>query len=132
MARRGLIAALLGLWLAAPAWAEVPPDPASAEEPTPRWATEVTRELMSPFCPGVTIAECPSDQAKSLAAWIVVQADSGASKQEVLDTLYARYGDQVRAAPRAEGFGLAAYLVPIAVFAVGGVAVGLFLWRSTR
>ena len=130
MARRRLIAALLGLWLASPATAQPVSD--SEAEPTPRWATEVTRELMSPFCPGVTIAECPSGQAKSLAAWIVVQADSGRSKDEVLETLYERYGDQVRAAPRAQGFGLAAYAVPIVVFVFGGIGVGLFLWRSTR
>lgn len=130
MARRGLIAALLGLWLAAPAAAQPVSD--SEAQTTPRWATEVTRELMSPFCPGVTVAECPSSQARSLEAWIVVQADSGRSKDEVLADLYDRYGDQVRAAPRAEGFGLAAYLVPIAVFVFGGIGVGLFLWRSTR
>ena len=87
---------------------------------------------MSPFCPGVTIAECPSTQAKSLAAWIVVQAESGRSKEDVLDQLYERYGDEVRAAPRAEGFGLAAYAVPALGFLGGGIAVVLFLRRATR
>jgi len=126
MARRGLIALSFAVGLALPASAE------DVGESTPRWATEVTRELMSPFCPGVTIAECPSSQAKSLAAWIVVQADEGRSEEEVMAQLYDRYGDQVRAAPRAEGFGLAAYAVPIAVFLLGGAGVGVFLWRATR
>lgn len=105
---------------------------AQGEGEAPRWATEVTRELMSPFCPGVTIAECPSDQAKSLSAWIVEQAREGRSRDDVLAQLYDRYGDQVRATPRAEGFGVTAYVIPALAFVAGGVGLALFLRRATR
>jgi hypothetical protein len=38
----------------------------------------------------------------------------------------------MRPAPRAEGIGLAAYLIPALGFAGGGLLVGFFLKRQTR
>ena len=46
--------------------------------------------------------------------------------------LIERFGDAILAAPRPEGFGLAAYLVPVLVFLAGGVLVGILLRRFTR
>lgn len=120
----------------APAASEAP-DAASAssayEEIGPEgWAYDVWNELMSPFCPGRTLADCPSPQAGSLRSWIVVQEAAGRSKDDVLDELYARYGDQIRSAPRAEGFGTAAYVIPVVAFLLGGVIVAVFLVHWTR
>ena len=42
-----------------------------------------------------------------------------------------RFGDAILAAPRAEGFGLAAYAIPIAVFLLGGALVAVVLRRVT-
>ena len=87
---------------------------------------------MSPFCPGRALSDCPSPQAQTLRAWILVQAAAGRSREEVLAELLERYGDQILAAPRARGFGLTAYAIPIGVFLAGGVVVWLFLRRQTR
>jgi cytochrome c-type biogenesis protein CcmH/NrfF len=111
--------------------------PASADESTgdgaaTRWAYELPSQLMSPFCPGRSLADCPSPDAASLRMWIVVQAAAGRTRADVEDELYARYGEVIRAAPKAEGFGTAAYLIPIAVFAAGGALVAWFLRRATR
>lgn len=140
----GALAGFLGLALAL---GLAPASPAAAAEPLPAvtgdseppvqpvpdgWAYDLANRLMSPFCPGRTLAECPSPQAESLRMWIVVQEASGRSKDDVLEELYARYGDDVRATPRAEGFGTAAYIIPVVVFLVGGVLVGLFLYRWTH
>jgi cytochrome c-type biogenesis protein CcmH len=112
---------------------------ASAAEPTPkgddastRWAYDLANDLMSPFCPGRSLADCPSPDAASLRMWILVQAAAGRTRDEVEQELYARYGEVIRAKPKAEGWGLAAYWIPAAVFAGGGVLVGWFLRRSTR
>jgi cytochrome c-type biogenesis protein CcmH/NrfF len=96
------------------------------------WAYEVAAELMSPFCPGRTLADCPSDQAKSLVLWIVMQEAAGRTRADVEEELYARYGEVMRPAPRAEGIGLTAYLIPALAFAAGGALVGVFLRRQTR
>jgi cytochrome c-type biogenesis protein CcmH/NrfF len=96
------------------------------------WAYEVAAELMSPFCLGRTLADCPSDQARSLALWIVVQEAAGRTRADVEEELFARYGEVMRPAPRAHGIGLAAYVIPALAFAGGGTLVGVFLMRQTR
>jgi len=96
------------------------------------WAYDVAAELMSPFCPGRTLADCPSDSAKSLVLWIVVQEAAGRTRADVEEELFARYGEVLRPAPRAEGIGLTAYVIPAVTFAGGGALVGWFLLRQTR
>ncbi len=96
------------------------------------WAYRLSRELMSPFCPGRTLSACSSPQAESLRLWVIVQEASGRSREDVEAELYERYGDVLRPAPRAEGFGLAAYVFPVVAFFVGGIVVAVFLRRQTR
>ena len=105
---------------------------AVAEETQPEgWAYELAGYLMSPYCPGRTLSDCPSPQAQDLRMWIIVQEAAGRSRAQVEEDLYARFGDMIRPAPRAEGFGLAAYAIPVAGFLAGGVLVALFLRRQT-
>ena len=108
--------------------------PAAAEEaPKPKgWGYGLAHELMSPFCPGRTLADCPSPQAQTLRTWILVQEAAGRTRDDVEAELLARYGDELLSAPRARGFGLAAYAVPIGVFLAGGALVAFFLRRQTR
>jgi len=105
---------------------------AAAQAADQGWAHAVAREFMSPYCPGRTLADCPSPQAQTLRAWILVQEAAGRTREDVETELLERYGDQLLAAPRAQGFGLTAYAVPIAVFLAGGALVAFFLRRQTR
>jgi cytochrome c-type biogenesis protein CcmH/NrfF len=125
MVKLAWIALALALCASAPVAAETGGESSS-------WAYEAAAELMSPFCPGRTLADCPSPDAESLRLWLVVQAAAGRSRDEVEAELFARYGDQMRPAPKAEGVGLAAYLIPIAVFVAGGFLIAFFLRRNTR
>ncbi len=86
MVKRATLALLMTL-LAAPVLAEG--DPVG-------WAYELSGELMSPFCPGRTLAECPSPQADELRLWIITQEAAGATRAEVERTLYQRFGDSIR------------------------------------
>lgn len=95
------------------------------------WAYILANELMSPFCPGRTLAECPSPQAEELRLWIIVQEAAGRSQGEVEEELYARFGDIIRAAPEAKGIGISAYALPVAVFVGGGFVVAFVLRRIT-
>ena len=105
--------------------------PAAAEE-LEGWAYQLPNELMSPFCPGRTLSACTSSQADDLRMWLIVQEASGRSREDVEAELFERYGDVLRAAPRAEGFGLTAYVFPVLAFLAGGVFVAVFLSRQTR
>lgn len=96
------------------------------------WAYAVANELMSPYCPGRSIADCPSAQAQTLRMWLIVQEASGRTRAEVEAELLDRYGEAILAAPRAQGFGLAAYVIPTAAFVAGGLLLAWFLRRQTR
>ncbi len=109
--------------------------PTSAEEAGREpegWAYKLPHDLMSPFCPGRTIADCSSPQAENLRMWLIVQEASGRSREDVEAELFERYGDVLRPAPRATGFGLAAYVIPVIAFLAGGIVVAVFLRRQTR
>ena len=66
-----------------------PSDPAQAEA----LATELSHDLMSPYCPGRTIATCPSPQARKLEAHILEQAQQGKSRVEIETALATRFPD---------------------------------------
>jgi cytochrome c-type biogenesis protein CcmH/NrfF len=104
----------------------------AAAEELEGWAYKVPNELMSPFCPGRTLSACSSPQADSLRMWLIVQEASGRTREEVEAELFERYGDALRSAPRAEGFGLTAYVFPVLAFLAGGVFIAIFLSRQTR
>lgn len=92
----------------------------------------LAHELMSPYCPGRTLAACPSEQAAELRQWILLQEAAGATREEVVATLEARFGEVIRSSPEAEGWGLAAWLLPGAAVAAGALMVWLVLRRMVR
>ena len=117
----------VALWVAG--FALLPAGGAQAEDPQ-GWAYQIAHELMSPFCPGRTLHDCSSGQADTLRSWIIVQAAAGRTRADVEAELFERYGDVLRAAPKAEGFGAAAYVFPLLAFIGGGVFVAVFLRRQ--
>lgn len=94
------------------------------------WSYQLGNHLMSPYCPGRTLPDCPSQQAADLRHWIVEQEHAGRSQADVEADLLARYGDVILQAPRATGFGLAAYVMPIVLSAAGAALLFLFLRRQ--
>jgi len=100
-----------------------------AAEEKQSWAYDLAGDVMSPFCPGRTLAACPSPQAAELIQWIILQESAGATREEVEEQLYARYGDVIRSAPVPEGWGLAAYVIPLVAALLGIALVGWLLRR---
>ncbi|MBY0401956.1 cytochrome c-type biogenesis protein CcmH, partial [Myxococcota bacterium] len=87
------------------------------------WAYDLAGELMSPFCPGRTLASCPSPQAAELTQWIALQEAAGVSRDEVVAILVERHGEEILGAPPAKGITLWAYVFPVLGFlAFGGIA----------
>lgn len=129
MSLRAALALALALLCAVGAGAATP---AAAQAPRTTYA-EVERELMCVSCNvALNIAESPqATRQKELVRTLVAE---GRTKDEILDVMVAEYGDNVLAEPRAEGFSLAAWGVPLAVGAAG-LALGALLlprWRRTR
>lgn len=93
---------------------------------------QLAHDMMSPFCPGRTLAQCPSNKAEELRVWILTQEAAGASQEEVEAELVARYGGEIWPAPSAAGLsGAGAYGIPLAMLIVGGPVAFLILRRLT-
>jgi cytochrome c-type biogenesis protein CcmH len=84
------------------------------------WGYDLGDELMSPFCPGRTLSSCPSPQAAELVQWIVTQEAAGTTREEILEILIERFGEEILGAPPAEGITLWAYIFPVAGFLIFG------------
>ncbi len=58
--------------------------------------------------------------------------DAGKSDEAVLEEVYARYGNQTRVEPKAEGFGMVGWIAPFATFLCALAAIPWVLrrWRS--
>lgn len=121
MIARALASAGLLLVLAAP-----------ASQGAESWGYGLAHELLSPFCPGRTLASCPSDKADELRVWILMQEAAGASREEVEAELVARYGEGVLPAPPPrDATALAGYAVPILTLVAGAPLVFWLLRRLT-
>ena len=57
-------------------------------------ANQVANELPSPYCPGRSIASCPSELARVLEQDILEQAKAGQSREEIETALVARFGEE--------------------------------------
>ena len=104
---------------------------AAAQEPKTS-LPDIEDEVMCPIC-GVTLelaVEAP--QAQQEREFIRRLIAEGKTKEEIKDALVAEYGPEVLAVPEAEGFDLAAWLVPGAAIVVAAIAilVGLRRWRG--
>ena len=104
--------------------ADATPEPAAAS-----WAYDLAGELMSPFCPGRTVASCPSPQATELIQWIATQEAAGVTRAEVIAILVEKHGEEILGAPPASGITLWAYVFPVAGFAGFGAVAVLVLRR---
>ena len=95
-------------------------------------ASHIFSTVMSPFCPGRLIANCPSPAAAELREEIRGQLAQGATVEEITNELYATYGDEIRSMPEAKGFGLLAWAAPGAFFVVAGVFLALWMRSTAR
>lgn len=95
-------------------------------------ANSVASKVMSPYCPGVTLHDCPSDNATELILRIEGLAREGYSESQIIDLLVAEFGPSIRAVPPASGTGLGAWALPVAGALGGGTLAWLLLQRWVR
>lgn len=94
-------------------------------------ANSVAQEVMSPYCPGVTLHDCPSSSAQEMREEITEWARAGMTKDEIMDRLEDEFGSSIRAVPRGNG-GLFAWLLPAAALGGGGAAAFFLARRWSR
>jgi cytochrome c-type biogenesis protein CcmH/NrfF len=113
LAVRALLLVACGAALAAPA--------AESDLDELRRARALSEELMSPFCPGRTLSDCPSPNASAVRDEIRAWVDEGRSDAEIRAELRARFGDALVGEPQSF-WGRAA---PLAAIALVGVLFAL-------
>lgn len=116
------MAAALALSAAAPALGSAPQPSVSLND--------IEGEVMCPIC-GELLELADSPQALREKAFISTLIAKGKSRAQIKDILVSQYGPEVLALPKASGFDLSAYLVPVIGFAIAAVAlaVGVLRWR---
>ena len=97
MRRTCAVLLLAAAWLAAP---QAYASEAQGEVESARRAHAFVRTIMSPFCPGRTLTDCPSPDAAVLREEIRGLLDSGQSQEAILLDLDRRYGDAIVGVPR--------------------------------
>lgn len=101
--------------------------------PAPQTTTNaIEAEVMCPIC-GTLLELAESPQARREKVFVAKLVAEGKSKAEVKDALVAQYGPSVLALPKASGFDLSAYLVPILAIAIAAVALlfSVLRWRRS-
>ena len=81
-------------------------------------AHRIARDVMSPFCPGRTLADCPSPDALVVREEIRAKLSAGVDEATVRAELFQRFGDAVVGVPR----GALGWALPILLL-LAGVAV---------
>ena len=139
----GCLLALALLFLAPSlAWAQAhpgpqpSPSPAAATTPAEAAAEAQARalftEVMSPFCPGLTLADCPSPNAFTMRGDIVRRLKNGESRQAIVNELVKTYGAQILADPSDTPIGSIVWGVPFALSVLAAAGLAFFLRRATR
>ena len=91
-------------------------------------ANDISSEIMSPFCDGVTLHECPSAEATALRLRIEDWARRGWTRARIMERLERDYGASIQALPPRSGTGALAWGAPV-VAIVAGAALA---WARAR
>jgi cytochrome c-type biogenesis protein CcmH len=93
-------------------------------------ARRIFTTIMSPYCPGLLLADCSSSAAAVLRDSIKAQLHRGRPSQEIMDELVDSFGDNILGAPPNRGVGRLAWLGPIA--ALSASLLIIFWWVRQR
>lgn len=118
-----VVAIALAGGLALGIWSGSGPDPGKV--PT---SDQVAGRMMSPFCPGLTLEECPSDQASRVREEIDQMVAAGATNSEIDRWIVDNFGEVALARPPSS----IAWLAPPLLAAAGAGVVAMVLRRRVK
>jgi cytochrome c-type biogenesis protein CcmH len=94
-------------------------------------AYQMYQQVLSPFCPGRSLNDCPSSKAHELKLEMRQKLEQGAAPETIIEDVFAKFGEQYRAVPSYAGFGKLVWWVP-GGFLLAGVAIIAVLARGKR
>jgi cytochrome c-type biogenesis protein CcmH/NrfF len=86
---------------------------------------ELSNDLMSPYCPGRTIASCPSKNARLLEDHILAEAQAGKTREQIEAELVGKFGTDI------VGYKPPPLLI-YGTIVGGALALGLLLFAGRR
>ncbi len=92
---------------------------------------ELSQELRCPKCQNQNIADSNAPISQDLRQLLYARLEAGASDQEILDDMVARYGEFVRYRPSAQGVTLWLWLAPALMLVLGIVLLIVLLRRRS-
>jgi cytochrome c-type biogenesis protein CcmH len=100
---------------------------------TPPRAADLEAEFVCPVCE-TTLDQSNAPIAERMKAFIRARIAAGDSEEQIKDALVAQFGTGVLAEPPGGGFGLLAWLLPLAALLAGAVVVGVLVrsWSRRR
>ena len=114
-------------------WASALALTASASAAEPPKAADLEAELVCPVCE-TTLDQSNAPVAERMKLYIRERIAAGDSEQEIKDALVDEFGPGVLATPGKRGFGLLAWLLPLAALLGGAVVVAVLVrtWSRRR
>lgn len=95
-------------------------------------ADQINHEFLSPFCPGRSLADCPSKAANDLKKDVLNRIESGQTKDQVMTALETEYGEHLNSLPKMQGFASFAWLIPVIFFFLLFIAFVVFYRRNRK
>ncbi|MCP4663451.1 MAG: cytochrome c-type biogenesis protein CcmH [bacterium] len=90
-----------------------------AGEELDRMTEEVSGVMRCPVCQGLSVADSPSDMAVSMKNEVRTLLAAGFTPEQILTYFEKAYGEFIRLEPKAEGFNLVVWVLPILAFLAG-------------
>lgn len=118
---------------------EVPVPPPATSRPRIIEETELDRQTRSVaaqlrcvVCQGLSVDDSPSQLAQEMRALVREQLEAGMTPAEVKQFFVEKYGEWVLLEPRASGFNLVVYVLPVLMLIAGGAFVYVTARRMVR
>lgn len=106
-----------------------------AQAPAPLDATleaearQIETEVIAPCCWSQQVSVHQSPAADQMRADIRAMLADGRSHDQVLEAFVAEYGERILAVPRARGYKLSLYVLPVVLLVASALVLGLIVRR---
>jgi cytochrome c-type biogenesis protein CcmH len=97
-----------------------------------RRTSAVAAELRCPVCQGLSIQDSPSELAVQMRGVVRDQLAAGRTPDEIKRYFVDKYGEWILLEPKAEGFNVLIYVLPIAAVLAGIAIVATAVRRWSR
>jgi len=90
-------------------------------------AHQIRKLLRCPVCQGMPISESPSEMAQDMMKRVRTMVAEGKSQPEIINSFVGSYGEWILLRPKARGFNLGLWILPILALCLGALLLGRYV-----